>query len=105
MLASLAFWLPLVAVAILTLAAMIWDFRLRRIPNRLTVPAFLLGIGYQAAFRGPAGLEDAGWAFLIGFGTLLVLWLVGGGGGGDVKLMGGARRVVGHADGHSSPLH
>jgi prepilin peptidase CpaA len=34
------------------------------------------------------GLNDAGLGFLIGFGTLLVLWVIGGGGGGDVKLMG-----------------
>lgn len=84
----LAFWLPVGAVALLTLAAMVWDYRARRIPNALTLPAFFLGVAYQAAFRGLPGLTDAGLGFLIGFGTLFVLWLIGGGGGGDVKLMG-----------------
>jgi prepilin peptidase CpaA len=57
-----------------------------------------LGLVYQAAFNGWSGPENAGVAeaglksallgFVIGFGPLLVLWLIGGGGGGDVKLMG-----------------
>jgi prepilin peptidase CpaA len=78
----------LVGVGLLTLAAAVTDVRSRRIPNALTVPFFFAGLVYQAVFRGWPGLGDAGLAFLLGFGTLLVLWLVGGGGGGDVKLMG-----------------
>lgn len=79
----------LVAVAaIFTAAAAVWDLRERRIPNKLTAPVFLAGVMYQAAFHGLAGLGDAALAFLLGFGTLFVLWMIGGGGGGDVKLMG-----------------
>jgi prepilin peptidase CpaA len=33
--------------------------------------------------------------FATGFGILLVLWLIGGGGGGDVKLMGALGAWVG----------
>jgi prepilin peptidase CpaA len=95
-----AFWLPVGAVGLLTLAAMVWDYRERRIPNALTLPAFVLGLVYQAVFRGMPGLADAGGGFLIGFGALFLLWMIGGGGGGDVKLMGslsvwlGARLVT-----------
>lgn len=81
-----------------TLAAAITDARTRRIPNKLTLPMFLLGLIYQLAFNGwsgspefgigEAGLANALLGFALGFGTLFVLWLVGGGGGGDVKLMG-----------------
>ncbi|NOX56695.1 MAG: prepilin peptidase [Planctomycetes bacterium] len=80
----------LLGVCGLTTAAAVWDLRTRRIPNKLTIPAFLAGLVYQAAFNGLGrpGLADAGLAFLLGFGTLFVLWLIGGGGGGDVKLMG-----------------
>lgn len=78
----------LVGVCTLTLAAAITDFRSRRIPNKLTVPFFAAGLLYQAIFHQWSGLGDAGLAFLLGFGGLFVLWLVGGGGGGDVKLMG-----------------
>ena len=75
-------------VGAFTVLAAVRDLRTRRIPNFLTVPMFLSGLVYQAAFHGWAGLADAGLAFLLGFGTLFVLWLIGGGGGGDAKLMG-----------------
>ncbi len=79
----------LVGVGVYTLAAAYTDFRSRRIPNPLTVTAFALGLVYQLVFNGLPGLGDAMLGFLVGFGLLFVLWMVGGGGGGDVKLMGG----------------
>lgn len=78
----------LVCVGLFTAAAAIIDFKTRRLSNKLTVPFFLVGLIYQMAFNGTAGLADAGQAFLAGFGTLFLLWIVGGGGGGDVKMMG-----------------
>ncbi|MEO1996433.1 MAG: A24 family peptidase [Planctomycetaceae bacterium] len=75
-------------VGVFTVATAVSDLRSRRIPNAMTVPMFVLGLIYQAVFNQWAGLADAGQAFAMGFGILLVLWLVGGGGGGDVKLMG-----------------
>jgi prepilin peptidase CpaA len=79
----------LVGVGLYTLAAAFTDLRTRRIPNWLTVSAFALGLVYQFAFHGLAGLGNGLAGFAIGFGLLFVLWMVGGGGGGDVKLMGG----------------
>jgi prepilin peptidase CpaA len=79
--------LVLVAAAFTAVAAG-WDLRTRRIPNKLTFPVFFAGWVYQAIDRGWTGLGDAALGFLIGFGILFVLWIVGGGGGGDVKLMG-----------------
>lgn len=73
---------------LLTAVAAVTDARTRRVPNWLTVPAFIAGIVCQVAFRGTEGLADAGLGFAIGFGTLFVLWLIGGGGAGDAKLMG-----------------
>ncbi len=78
----------LVGLAVLTAGAAIWDIGVRRIPNVLTLPVFALGLVYQAWFNGFAGLGDAALGFALGFGTLFVLWMIGGGGGGDVKLMG-----------------
>jgi prepilin peptidase CpaA len=80
--------LLVVCVSLFTALAAVSDLRTRRIPNKLTIPVFLLGLIYQVAFHGWAGLADAGAGFAVGFGILFVLWLVGGGGGGDVKLMG-----------------
>jgi prepilin peptidase CpaA len=77
-----------------TVAAAYCDLRTKKIPNRLTLPMFGLGLLYQLAFNGLGegilrpGLIDSAAAFLAGFGLLWVLWMIGGGGGGDVKLMG-----------------
>ena len=78
----------LVCVGLFTAVAAAWDLRMRRIPNKLTLPVFGLGLLYQGVFYGWAGLANAGQGFAIGFGLLFVLWIIGGGGGGDVKLMG-----------------
>ena len=78
----------IVFVGLFTLAAAYSDFRERKVPNRLTLPMFGVGWVYQLTFFGFSGVADAGLAFLLGFGMLFVLWLIGGGGGGDVKLMG-----------------
>ncbi len=78
----------LVCVGLFTAISAVIDFRTRRISNKMTVPFFVLGLIYQVAFHGMPGLIDAGQGFLAGFGTLFLLWVVGGGGGGDVKMMG-----------------
>jgi prepilin peptidase CpaA len=77
-----------------TAVAAYCDLRTKKIPNRLTLPMFGLGVLYQLVFNGLGegvlrpGLIDSAAAFLAGFGLLWVLWMIGGGGGGDVKLMG-----------------
>ncbi|QDU41345.1 Type IV leader peptidase family protein [Maioricimonas rarisocia] len=85
---SVASLVLVIVVAAFTAAAAIWDIRERRIPNKLTLPVFFAGWIYQAVFHGWSGLGDGGLGFLVGFGVLFALWMVGGGGGGDVKLMG-----------------
>lgn len=77
-----------VGVVVTTGAAAYCDHAIWKIPNKLTLPAFVLGLIYQAAFNGLPGLQDAGLAFLAGFGVYFLLWMIGSGGGGDVKLMG-----------------
>ncbi len=76
------------AVAGFTTAAAISDLRTRRLPNWLTVPAFAAAVLTHTAVNGLAGLGFSLLGFATGFGILLVLWLIGGSGGGDVKLMG-----------------
>ena len=79
----------LLCVGAYTVAAAVWDIRIKKIPNKLTLPVFGLGILYQGVFNGLPGLMDGGLGFLIGFGFLYLLWMIGTGGGGDVKLIGG----------------
>ena len=78
----------LVAIFALTLTALVFDLRLRKIPNWLTVSALGLGLTFQSVVGGWSGLAAALQGFGIGFGVLFVLWLMGAGGGGDVKLIG-----------------
>ena len=77
-----------VGVGLLTAIAAYTDTRFWKIPNKLTMPFFLLGWVYQLAFWGWMGLGDGLGGFLLGFGTYFLLFVVAGGGGGDVKLMG-----------------
>ncbi|MDA7978718.1 MAG: A24 family peptidase [Pirellulales bacterium] len=83
-----------VAIALFTLTAAVWDVRQRRLPNWLTVPSFLAGI----AFHVVLGLttEEGMWHWVVkhsllgavvGFGPLFLLYLIGGGGAGDAKLI------------------
>ncbi|QDT56150.1 Type IV leader peptidase family protein [Caulifigura coniformis] len=81
-------WVLVVAMVVFTAVAAAWDLREKRIPNKLTLPMFFAGWIYQIAFHGWAGVLDGLAGFAIGFGVLFVLWFIGGGGGGDVKLMG-----------------
>ncbi|MBX3441691.1 MAG: prepilin peptidase [Planctomyces sp.] len=81
-------WILAAAMALFTAVAAGWDLREKRIPNRLTLPVFFAGWIYQLAFHGWSGLADGAAGFAVGFGVLFVLWFIGGGGGGDVKLMG-----------------
>ena len=80
----------LLGVGAITALAAVSDTRALKIPNRLTLPMFFGGLIYQGVFNGLGrpGLADAGLAFLLGFGVMFLLWIIGGGGGGDVKLIG-----------------
>lgn len=87
-----------ICVVAFTSIAAVWDMRTHRLPNWITVPALLSGIAFHIV-RGAcdgdswhagawSGLIFTVAGFAVGFLPLLVLWLVGGGGAGDVKLMG-----------------
>lgn len=78
----------IVVIVLYTLAAGIFDLRTRRIPNYLTVPVFVLALAAHTVNGGSTGLVFSLLGFVAGFGILFVLWLFGGGGGGDVKMMG-----------------
>ncbi len=90
-----AFWF----VAVLALALAIWagwlDWRSRRIPNWLTVPALATGIAANSLAWGwpgtKAALEGAG----LGLGLLLPFVLARGLGAGDWKLMGALGAFLG----------
>lgn len=89
-------WIIIFCIGAFTLTVAIWDWRFHRIPNKLTVPMFGLGLLFWMVYgcyvNGISGLfHGLGFSllgFATGFGILWLLWIIGSGGGGDVKLMG-----------------
>jgi prepilin peptidase CpaA len=73
-----------------------WDVKCRRIPNWATLPGIALGLGLNGLFLGWHGLKTSGLGLLVGFGALLVLFVLGWMGGGDVKLMAAVGALKGY---------
>lgn len=86
MLARLPLDLVWIAAILTAAIAAVTDARTERIPNWLTYPSMLLALVARFALgAGPSLLVGViGW--LIAGGILLLLFLIGQGGGGDVKL-------------------
>src|SRR6202171_6766454 len=64
------------------------DWRWRRIPNWLTVPALLLGVGANCFAMGWAGAKESLLGVGMGLGLLLPFVLIRSLGAGDWKLAG-----------------
>jgi len=75
------------AVALYTAAAAVSDFRTRRVPNWLTLPAALGGLAFHTFAPQGWGLTTSLAGLAVGFALLLIPFLLGGGGMGDVKLL------------------
>ena len=71
------------------------DWRSRRIPNWLTVPALLIGIAANAAASGWSGLKTSLLGAALGLLLLLPFVLLRSLGAGDWKLAGALGAVVG----------
>ena len=64
------------------------DWRHRRIPNWLTVPGFLAGVGANLVLNGWTGLKASLLGAVLGLGLLLPFVLLRSLGAGDWKLAG-----------------
>jgi prepilin peptidase CpaA len=73
--------------ACFALAGAAFDLRWRRIPNRLTGAAVLIGLASNTWNDGMGGLLSALAACLLTGAVFSILFFMGGMGGGDVKLM------------------
>jgi len=73
-----------------------WDLRYRKIPNWATLPGIALGLGLNSLLLGWGGMKASGLGFLVGFGALLVLFVLSWMGGGDVKLMAAVGALKGY---------
>jgi prepilin peptidase CpaA len=76
---------------ILPLLLALWiawgDVKTRRIPNYLTGAAAVAGLGFQLGCHGWPGLADGCLGLALGFGLLILPYLLGGMGAGDVKAL------------------
>lgn len=63
------------------------DLRTRKIPNYLTLSAALAGLLYNLAVFGLSGLTSGILGLFMGFGFLILPYILGGMGAGDVKAL------------------
>jgi prepilin peptidase CpaA len=63
------------------------DIRTRRIPNYLTLGVALAGLGFQLGSHGLSGLLHGFLGLALGFGLLIIPYILGGMGAGDVKAL------------------
>lgn len=87
--------IPSAVVLIALVVATVTDLRKFKIHNLLTLPLLVLGFVYHGIVSGTDGLLFSLWGTLFGGGILLVLFLLGGIGGGDVKLLAGVGAWLG----------
>jgi prepilin peptidase CpaA len=81
--------LPCAVVLAASIVAAVTDVWKFKVHNWLTVPLMLSGLVYHGIHGGWAALSDSAMGVLLGFGVLLIFYLMGGMGAGDVKLMAG----------------
>lgn len=77
-------------------AAAFWDIGGRRIPNWLNVSGAAVGLAFALFLSAPE--YRPWWGLGIGFGVFLLLYLLKGVGGGDVKMMVGVGLLAGYPD-------
>jgi len=88
-------WATYAVAIILVLACAVFDWRSRKIPNALTLPAIGAGLALHALTDGGAGLAFSAKGLALGAGLFFVPYYLGGMGAGDVKLMGAVGALLG----------
>lgn len=83
-----SFWWTVTAILVpATLVASWIDYAQRRVPNWLNAAIAATGFIVQGYYFGWQGIGTGALGLLVGFGVLIVPWLMHGMGAGDVKLM------------------
>jgi len=83
-----AYWGATCAILVPGVLLASWiDYSQRRVPNWLNASLIASGFVVQGVFHGGEGLLGGLFGLLVGFGVLIVPWMMHGMGAGDVKLM------------------
>lgn len=77
----------IIALVFLVTVCVYYDFRYRKIPNKLTMPFLLFGLVYWSVVNKIDGFAFSLIGAVVGFLVFLVPYISGGMGAGDVKLM------------------
>lgn len=86
-----------VSVTLITAAAATaWDLRTGRIPNAITFPAMLAGLGLNTYYTGWRGLQASLLGLGLGVLLLFIPFALGGMGAGDVKMLAAIGALNGH---------
>lgn len=75
--------------------AVVTDIRSHRVPNWLTLPAIIAGVGLNLISGGASGLLLSIGGLVLGMGLFIIFYMTGGMGAGDVKLMGAVGAMLG----------
>jgi prepilin peptidase CpaA len=90
--------IPFFILIIILCISVFYDIRYRRIPNWLTLPAIVFGLGYHLITGGLDGLGFSALGMVVGFGFFFLFYVAGGMGAGDVKLMAAIGSILGPKD-------
>jgi len=72
-----------------------FDSTQRKIPNKITLPAILVGVTWSTMNSGLDGFLFSVLGFLLGSAVFLIPYILGGIGAGDVKLMAAIGSLMG----------
>lgn len=82
-------------LVVMLLGAAVFDLRQGRIPNWVTFPSMVGGLGLYTILHGLEGLLFSLKGLGLGLGLLLLFYMAGGVGAGDVKLLGAVGGLIG----------
>ncbi len=85
----------IIFLSTILICAVMYDFRIQKIPNLLTIPAAFFAIAYNIFFNGLSGFLFSSAGMVAGVLLLIIPYLLGGMGAGDAKLMGVVGAVLG----------
>jgi prepilin peptidase CpaA len=83
------------ALILLLGGAVYFDMKSRKIPNKITMPAVLVGIVWYSVSSGLNGFLYSISGFSLGLAVFLLPFMMGGMGAGDVKLLAAIGALMG----------